>query len=440
MSRPRSLKPSYCHHKSTDRAYVTIAGRRRYLGPYGSQASRDAYDTAIAEWISQGRPVASMGITGPAEVLVKHVVLSFWQHAEKTYVDDKGALTVEADNFRRVLRIVRRLYGDAPGKDFGPLALKAVREEMVRLNWCRTNINRQVGHMKQVFKWAVENEMLPGSVHHALQAVAGFRLGKGGARESEPVRPVPEADVLAVLPFLSPHVRAMTELQMHTGTRSGELCILRTCDIDRSGPTWGYQPQKHKTLHKGKVRLIHFGPKARDILRPLLKTDLQALIFSPRESEQLRLAELHKRRKTHVQPSQVEHANEQRSVPSPASPNDEQASATPPPSIAARSSGLVSRPSGCLRNSRSTRPTRRTKKRRGQSSVSRGIMSIVFTRTASATWWQPRSAVGGIWRPPRGARPRQPEDDRDLRGARREDRQERDGKSRMSLSGIEMKR
>ena len=55
MARPRSLKPAYCHDKTSGRAYVTLDNRKTYLGRFGTQESRDAYDRAIGEWIANGR-------------------------------------------------------------------------------------------------------------------------------------------------------------------------------------------------------------------------------------------------------------------------------------------------------------------------------------------------------------------------------------------------
>ena len=55
MSRPKSLKPSYCLHCASGRPYVTIDGGRVYLGVHGTQESRDKYDRVIGEWIARGR-------------------------------------------------------------------------------------------------------------------------------------------------------------------------------------------------------------------------------------------------------------------------------------------------------------------------------------------------------------------------------------------------
>jgi hypothetical protein len=86
--------------------------------------------------------------------------------------------------------------------------------------------------------------------------------------------------------------------------RPGEVVIMRTMDINTTGSIWEYRPDSHKTEHHGKDRVIFIGPKAQEILRPWLKTDLTADLFSPRESMAEHAVELRKARKTKVQPSQ----------------------------------------------------------------------------------------------------------------------------------------
>src|SRR5205823_5976804 len=103
------------------------------------------------------------------------------------------------------------------------------------------------GRVKRVFKWAVAEELVPPSVHQALAAVTGLQRGRTPARESEPVSPVDDARVTAVLPFLNRHVRGLIEFQRLTGCRPGEACQVRQCDIDTSGPVWFFRPVQHKT-------------------------------------------------------------------------------------------------------------------------------------------------------------------------------------------------
>jgi hypothetical protein len=82
---------------------------------------------------------------------------------------------------------VKKLYGSTPVGDFGPFALKAVRQGMIGDGLSRTGINHAINRLRQIFKWGVENEMVAPTVLHGLQAVGGLRYGRTDAHESEPV-------------------------------------------------------------------------------------------------------------------------------------------------------------------------------------------------------------------------------------------------------------
>ena len=138
----------------------------------------------------------------------------------------------------------------------------------------------------------------------ALRTVSGLRKGRSAAREKPPVGPVADADVEAVRPHVSRQVWAMIELQRLTGMRPGEVVLMRTGDLDMGGDVWVYTPSRHKTEHHGKTREVFIGPRGQEVLRPWLKADREAYLFSPAEAMQERRAELRARRKTRVQPSQ----------------------------------------------------------------------------------------------------------------------------------------
>jgi integrase len=59
---------------------------------------------------------------------------------------------------------------------------------------------------------------------------------------------------------------------------------MRTCDLTTSGRIWEYRPQRHKTEHAGKNRVIFLGPLAQAVVKPWLRTELDAFLFQPRES------------------------------------------------------------------------------------------------------------------------------------------------------------
>jgi integrase len=284
---------------------VTLDGRDIYLGQYGSPQSRAEYDRLLAEWLSNGRrlpaPMAESDLT------VNELILAYLRHADSYYVKN-GKPTSEPACIRASVRPLRQLYGDTLARDFGPLQLKAVRQAMVDANNCRNVVNKRTSRIVRIVKWAVSEGMIPPSVHHGLRAVDGLRRGRCGVRESEPVRPVPDAFVNAIKPYVSRQVWAMVELQRLTGMRPGEVCAMRTIDIDTSGRVWTYTPERHKTEHHGRERRIYLGPSAQSILRLWLRTELRTYLFSPAEAMAERRAEMRERRKTRVQPSQQNRA------------------------------------------------------------------------------------------------------------------------------------
>ena len=77
---------------------------------------------------------------------------------------------------------------------------------MVEADLCRSEINRRIGRIVRLFKWAACEGLVQSSVHQALQALPGLRRGRADVRESEPVKPVPDAFVDAIKPPVSRQV------------------------------------------------------------------------------------------------------------------------------------------------------------------------------------------------------------------------------------------
>ena len=287
--RSRRRIPSYRHHKPSGLAVVTLSGRDFYLGPFGSEVSRQEYDRVTAEWLANGRRlVRTPGEDRPALHVVQ-VLLAYWRHAQVYYRRD-GKPTTELGHVRVSLRLVRRLYGRTLAEEFGPLALKACREELVRRGLARRTVNQHVSRIKRAFRWAVAEELVSPAVYHALQAVPGLRRGRSEARERKRVLPVPEEHVEAVLPLLGTAVRAMVELQRLTGMRPGEVVAMRAQQVDRTATPWTYRPVRHKTEHHGHERVVYLGPRAQAILAPFLEDRPAGHLFSPKEAEEARNA------------------------------------------------------------------------------------------------------------------------------------------------------
>jgi integrase len=316
--------PSYRHHKQSGQAVVTLTdgcgGRRDVLlGKHGTAASRREYARVIAEWEASGRQLPSAAGHDPT---INELALAFWEHAQRHYRDQDGNPTREQDEYKRALRVLKHLYGPQPARSIGPLALKAVRELMVlgydhpkygpQAALARGVVNQRIGRLRRVFKWAVANELVPPSVYHGLQALGGLQRGRTEARETKPITPVAEAMVNATLPYLNRFVAAMVQVQLLTGARPGEVCVMRACDLDVSGPVWLFNVPAHKTAHHGHERIIAIGPQAQEALRPFLRADMQGYLFSPALAMEERHQARKEARQTPMTPSQARRRRKRR--------------------------------------------------------------------------------------------------------------------------------
>lgn len=277
-SKPRT--PKYRLHKPSGQAVVTLSGRAVYLGRYDSPESREKYHRTIAEWLAGGR-------TNPEPaarpISVAEVLGAYHDHAQAYYVRD-GQPGKEMGHVKNVIKRVRELFGLTAAKDFGPLRLKTVRQRFIELGQCRKNVNANVQRVVRIFRWAVAEQFVSSSVWEALRAMNGLRYGHTEARESDPVRPVPDAHIEAVLPHVLPEIAAMIKVQRLTGMRSGELVSMRTRDIDTTGTTWCYRPVRHKTQYHGHAREVWIGPRAQQVLRAWLRLNIDEYLFSPRRA------------------------------------------------------------------------------------------------------------------------------------------------------------
>ena len=218
-------------------AFIEISGQRKYLpGPYGSEESRAAYGLLVAELQTSGGqlPVPRDEIT-IVELGARYLEFS------KGYYSAGELRSVE-----RMLSILTELYGRSKAAEFGPLALRTLQDVMVTRKLARSYINKLVGKVRRLFRWAVSRELLSPSIVQGLDSVEPLKRGRCEARETEAVKPVPEADIEAVRALVGRQIRALIDLQLHTAARPGELVIMRAVDLDMSGKVWTYKPSTHK--------------------------------------------------------------------------------------------------------------------------------------------------------------------------------------------------
>ena len=307
MSRKAVGVPSYCLHKASGQAVVRISGRDVYLGLHGSDESHAEYTRLLAEWrtlrTEQQATVVSMMATVDPSLTMSEVLLRYREFA-KGYYSKNGVPSKEFVEMAHALKPVRELYGSTLAREFGPLKLQVVRQRMMDLDLSRGVINHRVNRIKRFLKWATSQQLVPPSVYTGVSTVTGLRHGRTTARETDPVTPVDDGHVDAVIPYTAPQVAAMIQLQRLTGMRPCEVVMIRTGDIDRSKEVWIYTPSSHKNSWRGNDRKIPLGPKAQELIKPFVKVDLEAHLFSPQEAEAHRNLVRRSLRQTPLTPSQ----------------------------------------------------------------------------------------------------------------------------------------
>jgi len=272
---------------------VRLNGNDIYCGIYGTPEAQQKYDRVVAEWLLTGQQTPPPSAVLPADLsslTINELILAYFTQHVTSYYTKKSKPTSEQDNVRQALRFARGLYGNSLAVKFGPLALKAVRQRMIEAKRCRTLINKDVGRIRGMFKWATGNEMVPVAVYQALMTVAGLAKNRDPqVKERMPVTPVLIDHVSAVQREVVPQIQAMIEVQLLSGMRPGEVVIMRPCDLDRSDDVWIYTPDSHKNEHRDLQRPIAIGPKAQAVLLPWLRDrSAEAYLFDPREALTLR--------------------------------------------------------------------------------------------------------------------------------------------------------
>lgn len=317
----RYQPPAYRLHKSSGQAVVSLSGRQLYLGKYGTPRSHQRYAEVVADWKRlrerEGKraakkkadaappPKSAVTTTSLRErreagqpLSLNELILVYQQHAKRCYRKN-GEVTREAEMIGEVLRLLSKHHGRLGAEKFGPVTLKSLRQRMIdEVGWSRGHINKQVGRLIRMTKWAVENELLSPDKHAALHAVQGLKKGRTEARETEGVTCVDDTVVEQTLAHLPELVADMVRLQRLTGARPGEICSLKPGEVDRSREVWVYAPAMHKTDHHEQQRLVMIGPKGQEVLRPYLLRSPNAYCFTPAESERRRYEKLAAARKT----------------------------------------------------------------------------------------------------------------------------------------------
>jgi integrase len=185
--------------------------------------------------------------------------------------------------------------------------------------FCRNTINKYTRRIVSIFTWGMEMKWVRPDTVFALKAVKFIPEGYAGTFDNDEREEVPDDVVLRTLPFMSPTVRTMVQVQRMTGMRPSEVFNMRVGDIDRTQENglWYYIPKSHKTKkHIGKKR-IPLGKPEQELIAPyLIGKEPESAVFSPRTAVMEHFSERRASRKTKVPPSQAAKSEARAATPS----------------------------------------------------------------------------------------------------------------------------
>ena len=303
MARPRSLVPSYRLHRASGQAVVTLSGEDVYLGQHRSDESHRRFDEEVAAWIARCRLPRKHA---PSEHTVDDLILAYIEHTRLRFAAMGRRVEQELEALKYACRPLRAVCGTSLAASFDLQKAKSVRRALITGGLSLSVVNRRMGYIQRMFRWGASEGIVPPAVLAELLALSRLKPGESAAPIGARVQPVPQTHVAATIPFLPPVLRAMVELQWITGMRSGEVCQMTTAMLDWREQTWVYQPVERKTKWRNWNPQIILPAICAGLLSPYLNAAEPDLpLFSPRIARDERNALKRARRRTRVQPSQM---------------------------------------------------------------------------------------------------------------------------------------
>jgi integrase len=284
--------PSYQLHKSSGHAVVRINGKDHYLGKHGSDESHQRYKQALADhWSPTGTAPKPKTTRVSTTVTVGHLATRYGKHVKTKH----GEGSSEFKQVQLVVDEVQATYGHLEAAEFGPIRFENFRQSLIDRELSRGVIKRKSNYVLKMFQQGVKFELIPVELWQRLLALGPVEMQvkprpKRGA--------VPLEIVKKTQKELTPVLSDMVEVHRLIGARPTEICMIRPCDIDRTGDVWIYTPATHKTEHHGHVRKIAIGPQAQAVLSRYLLRDPQAFCFTPKEAYEQHYDRRHQNRKT----------------------------------------------------------------------------------------------------------------------------------------------
>lgn len=299
----RRKEPRLRRHASGQGTARDENGRDHYFGVWGDDPDTPRLEVrrAFEEWRVRYR-LRQRGFEGKQ---VFHLIDAFViEHGLVAGAKLDGHGCAKRKMAQHVLSVDRLAL--RPIGEIGPADLEMFLEHLASLTvektvegaedtvlvprYTRATCNKLGALFKQAIRWGERTGIAPPGTLHRLSAAEQLKRGRTPARETDPVQPVPDADVESTLGALPAVVADMVRFQRLVGCRPGEVCRLRLADtaietVEADGHEitvrlWTLR--QHKTAHLFKRRVIAIGPKALLILQRRADGDESMVFRTPK--------------------------------------------------------------------------------------------------------------------------------------------------------------
>lgn len=230
---------------------------------HGDRARDVAITAARKIWEAATRRIPTTHVQSLA---VDEICGLYIERCSTYYRRHDGTPTSEAQVCQCALRTLREMFGERPAAELQHSDVLALRDALVRRGLCRKTVNSYIERVRRMWAWALDEGHITATRKAELTQVKPLAAFRSEARETEPVKSVPDADMDATLSLLAQNLADTVRVQRFTGTRPSEVCLMSWADIDTSRTPWVYRPSQHKTQWRGQMRAVLIGPRARAIL------------------------------------------------------------------------------------------------------------------------------------------------------------------------------
>ncbi|NBW15523.1 MAG: hypothetical protein EBR82_46810 [Caulobacteraceae bacterium] len=250
------------------------ASHQRWFGPWGSAEARANYAAFCREWIDK-QEVQEIPRGGTKGGTVADLV-DAWLSECKVRCRKFGRLTSSWHTQRQAMKGAMEILGERRLDALQVYDFEAVQRYFISLKLTTETINKYFAVIGQALRFGVPRGYGTLEIVARYGAVRSLRVGQGEGAEREPVVSVDGARLNAVLSYLESceqgerggTLARMIRLQISSGLRPGEVCALRWDWIHTDLGTWRciVPDRVNKTAHRGKKRVVLFGPNSRAIL------------------------------------------------------------------------------------------------------------------------------------------------------------------------------